>query len=304
MPKTEGNKWVSEQACVYMAHTCNLACVYCQHPPNGHRQDPAAWAARLKKRGVKAVSMEGGGEPTANPDFFAWIRALKKSGVKQFMLSTNAVALADEAFCARACKAVNLFTVNFPSHLPEVYARATRSVKYPLALKGLLNLKRLGAGDRLRFFHIVSGFNYKYLPGFSAWIVKNFPDCSVSFVFVQNKGRALLAKGAVPRYSEAAPYIKAALARLKLGGCRAAVQNVPLCALKHFEGFAFEFQRWRRGDAALEGSLEPKAPSRQCALCALEPACCGARRDYLDAHGGRELKASRKAPAAIKPERF
>lgn len=295
---------MSEQACVYMAHTCNLACVYCQHPPDGRRQNPAAWAARLKKRGVKAVSLEGGGEPTANPDFFAWIRALKKSGVRQFMLSTNAVALADEAFCAKACKAVDFFTVNFPSHRPEVYARATRSVKFPLALQGLLNLKRLGAGDRLRFFHIVSAFNYKHLPGFALWVARNFPDASVSLVFAQNKGRALQAKGAVPRYSEAAPYIKAALARLKLGGCRAAVQNVPLCALKNFEGFAFEFQRWRRGDAALEASLEPKAPSRQCALCALEPACCGARRDYLAAHGGRELKASRKAPASITPERF
>lgn len=295
---------MSEQACVYMAHTCNLACVYCQHPPDGRRQDPAAWAARLKKRGVKAVSLEGGGEPTANPDFFAWIRALKKSGVRQIMLSTNAVVLADEAFCARACKAVDFFTVNFPSHRPEVYARITRSVKFPLALQGLLNLARLGAGDRLRLFHIVSAFNYKHLPAFALWAAKNFPAASVSLVFVQNKGRALSAGGAVPRYSQAAPYIKAALARLKLGGCRAAVQNVPLCALNNFEGFAFEFQRWRRGDAALEASLEPKAPARQCSLCTLEPACCGARQDYLDAHGKRELKASRKDPASIIPERF
>lgn len=297
--------WISEQACVSMAHTCNLYCVYCHNPPGGVRTDPLETAARLKAAGVRAVSLEGAGEPTASPDFFAWIKALKAAGVTNFMLSTNAVALADPAFCRKAAADIDFFTVNFPSHREEVYAKVTRSVKFPLALKGLANIKAAGAERKMRFFHIISEENYRLLPGFALWTMKNFPRAAfTNFTFVRNKGRALGAGAIVPRYALVSPFIKLALARLKLKGRKAVAQNIPLCALEGFEGFSFEFQRWRRGDRVLEGGIDPKAPHPACARCSLEPACCGARPDYLKVHGGRELKASKKDPFSIKPEKF
>lgn len=303
--REQKKNWISDQACVSMAHTCNIYCLYCHNPPTGTRKNPQKEAALIKAAGVKAVSLEGGGEPTASPDFFAWIKALKAAGVKKFMLSTNAVALADAAFCRKAAGIFEFFTVNFPSHLPEIYAAVTRSVKFPLALKGLENIKALGAEEKIRFFHIISSENYRLLPDFALWTEKNFPRAAfINFTFVRNKGRALKAPGIVPRYTQVSPFIKLALARLKLKGRKAVVQNMPLCALKDFEGFSFEFQRWRRGDRVLEGGIDPKAPHPACARCSLEPACCGARPDYLKAHGGAELKASRKDPSAIKPEKF
>lgn len=297
--------WVSEQACVCMARTCNLYCVYCHNPPTGHRPDPARVAAELKARGVRAVSLEGGGEPTASPDFFGWIKALKKAGVKRFMLSTNAVALADREFCRKALAEIEYFTVNFPSHRPDAYARATRSVKFRQALAGLANLKALGGEEKLRFFHIVSAVNFRLLPQFAAWAAASFPRAAlVNLTFVRNKGRAVGARGIVPRYSDAAPYIALALATLKLKGMKAVVQNVPLCQLRGCEGFSFEFQRWLRGDKVLEGGVDKPAPCKACAACRLAPACCGARADYLLAHGAGELRASKKDPASIEPERF
>ena len=305
MAKPARGKWISEQACVCMAHTCNLYCVYCHNPPTGERPDLKRTCAALKAAGVKAVSLEGGGEPTASPDFFSWLKALKAAGVRDIMLSTNAVALADPAFCRRALAAVDYFTVNFPSHRPEAYARATRSVKYPLALRGLANLKALGGEEKLRFFHIISAENYRLLPEFAAWVLRNFPRAAfVNFTWVRNKGRAPGAKGIVPSYRRGAPYLKAALAALKLRGLKAVAQNVPLCALKGFEGFSFEFQRWRRGDPPLEGGVDAPAPCRACAACRLAPACCGARADYGLARGFGELKASKRDPLAIAPEAF
>lgn len=300
-----GKDWISEQLCVQAASTCNIYCAYCQNPPDGKMPPLARALAETKKRGIKAVSLEGGGDPAANPKFLEIVAALRRTGVRHFMLSTNAVALADPVLCKKAAAEIEYFTVNFPSHLPEVYARATRSVKFPLALKGLANLKKCGAENRLRLFHIISAFNYRALPGFAEWTAKNFRGAAfVNFTFVRNAGRVNSDPALVPRYAVAAPFVKIALAKLKLAGMKAVVQNLPLCQLENFEGFSFEFQRWRRGDKVLEGGVKRPAPCAACRRCRLKPACCGARTDYLKVHGSSELKASDKDPAAIRPEGF
>lgn len=299
------DKWISEQLCVQMARTCNLYCVYCQNPPSGRPISIKTIAAAIKKKGVKAVSLEGGGEPTAGGDFFDWIKALKGAGVKNFMLSTNAVALADPDFCRRAEKAVDYFTVNFPASDPETYGKATRSVKFAMAVKGLENLKALGAESKVRLFHIIFKDNYRRLPSFADWVIKNFPGLAfVNFTFVRNAGRVKNSRDIVPRYSDAGPFLKIALARLKLKGVKAVVQNVPLCLLRNFEGFSFEFQRWRRGDRILEAGIAKKAKAPACARCSLEPACCGARADYLKIYGNKELIPSGKEPESIRAEAF
>ena len=297
--------WISEQLCVQAARTCNLYCVYCQNPPTGDSADKAKTAALVKRKDVKAVSLEGGGEPTAGPDFFDWIKTLKASGVKNFMLSTNAVALSDPEFCRRAEKAVDYFTVNFPASDPETYRKATRSVKFGLAVKGLENLKALGAEHKIRLFHIVFKDNYRRLPDFADWVIKNFPGLAfVNLTFVRNAGRVGGSAEIVPRYSEIEPFLKVALAKLKLKKIKAVVQNVPLCRLENFEGFSFEFQRWRRGDRILEAGIAGKVKSPACRRCTLEPACCGARADYLKIHGGKELITSAKDPGTIRVEAF
>lgn len=297
--------WISEQLCVQAARTCNLYCVYCQNPPTGESAERKKTAALVRKKGVKAVSLEGGGEPTASPEFFDWIKTLKASGVTDFMLSTNAVALSDPEFCRKAEKAVDYFTVNFPASDPETYRKATRSVKFGLAVKGLWNLKALGAEHKVRLFHIVFRENYRRLPAFADWVIKNHPGLAfVNFTFVRNAGRVGDSANIVPRYTEAEPFLKVALAKLKLKKIKAVVQNVPLCRLENFEGFSFEFQRWRRGDHILEAGIAGKAKSSACRRCTLEPACCGARADYLKIYGAKELKASAKDPGTIRAEAF
>ncbi|MDP2865340.1 MAG: radical SAM protein [Elusimicrobiota bacterium] len=297
--------WISEQLCVQAARTCNLYCVYCQNPPTGESAEKGKTAALIKKRGVKAVSLEGGGEPTAGRDFFDWIRTLKAAGVANFMLSTNAVALSDPEFCRRAEKAVDYFTVNFPASDPETYRKATRSVKFGLAVKGLENLKALGAENKIRLFHIIFKDNYRKLPAFADWVIKKFHGVAfVNFTFVRNAGRVGDSAEIVPRYTDVEPFLKVALARLKLEKIKVVVQNVPLCRLRNFEGFSFEFQRWRRGDRILEAGIAGKAKDPACVRCSLEPACCGARADYLKIHGSKELVASAKDPKNLRAEAF
>ncbi|OGR45471.1 MAG: hypothetical protein A2X35_08135 [Elusimicrobia bacterium GWA2_61_42] len=299
------SSWISEQLCVQAASTCNIYCAYCQNPPDGKMPPLSRTLAAIKKRGITAVSLEGGGDPAANPDLFRLTAELRAAGVSRFMLSTNAVALADRKFCARAVKEMDFFTVNFPSHLPEIYARATRSVKFHLALEGLENLKACGAEGKLRLFHIVSAFNYRALPGFAAWAAKKFSGMAfANLTFVRNAGRVENNPDLVPRYTAAAPFVKIALARFKLAGIKAVAQNLPLCQLRSFEGFSFEFQRWLRGDEVFEEGVAKGAASAACRGCGLRPACCGARADYLRVYGAAELSPSAKKPGAIRPEGF
>lgn len=300
-----GRPWISEQLCVQAASTCNLYCAYCQNPPTGELPPLGPALARIKERGIKAVSLEGGGEPSINPAFFRTMDELKAAGVEHFMLSTNGVALADKAFCRKAAARIEFFTVNFPSHLPDVYAAATRSVKFPLALKGLMNLKACGAEGRLRLFHIVSAFNFRTLPDFADWTGRNLPGAAfVNLTFVRGAGRAENSPELLPSYTQAAPFIRLALAKLKLAGIKAVAQNVPLCQLKDMAGFSFEFQRWKRGDAVLEEGVAERAACPACRRCSLAAACCGARKDYARVHGFSELKPSKTGPGGIKAERF
>lgn len=294
------------QLSVHLARTCNLCCAYCQAPPGGRSDDRARVRAELRKKKIDAVSLEGGGEPTVAPDLFEWLGFLRSCGVKTFFLSTNAVALADMRLARRLAGEIDGFVVNLPSCREDIYRRVTRSVKFRAALAGLENLRKLGLFSRVRLFHVISRHNYRSLPEFADWVVKRAGGAgSVNFTFLRNLGRSAEDRGRLlPTYTEAAPYLKLALARLKLKGVRAVVQNMPLCLLGSFAGFAFELHRWRQGLSVSAEEDPPKVRAAACRRCRLEPACCGARPDYLRVHGRGELVPSALKPGAVVPEKF
>ncbi len=297
---------VRRQLSVHLSRTCNLYCEYCQAPPDGSCRSRAQVAAAIKKGGYTAVSLEGGGEPTTAPDLPDWITFLKARGIKSIMLSTNGVALADLALARLLKRDIHSFIVNFPACDEKTYRKVTRSVKFAAAAAGLENLRALGLAGRVRLFHIISKHNYRRLPAFADWVAENYPEAGlVNFIFMRNAGRALLsAENLLPKYSAALPRLKIALARLKLKGIKCVIQNTPLCVLGSFSGFSFELQCWRRGDPVLPTNAPPKAEVPACANCSLEPACCGARPDYLAVHGAGELRASGAEPGGIKAEPF
>ena len=143
------------------------------------------------------------------------------------------------------------------------------------------------------------------MPKFAAWVIEKFPEIAfTNFTFIRNLGRVRGDIGVLPRYREAAPFVKIALAQLKMHRKKAVVQNMPLCVLREFEGFSFEFQRWKRGDRILEAGVQAKAKSAKCRRCLLEPACAGARPDYVGVYGDEELQPSRRRPETIASEDF
>ncbi|MCX7905206.1 MAG: hypothetical protein N2446_00720 [Elusimicrobiales bacterium] len=200
---------------------------------------------------------------------------------------------------------VEFFIVNFPSHIENVYNTMTRSVKYELVIAGLNNLKKLSFLNRVRIFHIITKRNYIYLGEFVDWINKNYKGIFLlNFCYVRNKGRVKNNKNILPKYSETSKFIKLALAKSKLYGIKAVIQNIPLCVIDGFEGFSFEFHRFKRGDHVFERGVELPLNIEKCKQCSLKVGCCGARKDYICVYGDKELKTSKKDINSIREERF
>lgn len=301
------NKWISEQLCISEASfTCNLYCRYCHSPPKPEEKaDIYDIISKVKKLKPYAVSLEGNGEPLTNPNIITLIDMLKKEKVQHIMISTNGIKLSDKILCKKLSDKVEFFVINFPSHKEEIYNYLTRSVKYKYALQALNNLKELNLLSKVRIFHIVMKPNYKELPDLVDWIKNNFRDIFLlNLVFVRNKGRVKNDKKIVPTYEETSPYIRLALAKAKLYGIKAIIQNYPLCMLQKFEGFSFEFHRWKRGDNVFEKGVDLPLKIEKCEKCSLKIACCGARRDYVKIYGTSELKPSTLDPNKITPQGF
>ena len=283
-----------------IALSCNLDCVYCKSPVDGRIPSLAKACEEVMRRKIKNVGLGCSGEASINPDFLKWVKTLRVAGVEHFTLSTNALAFADADLCRQTVKEIDFFAVNLPSHLPAIYAGATRSDKFPLAMQALKNFKKCGALGKVAFAHIVSGLNFRALPQFADWVACTFPDIMfVDFVFVCNEGRVQDNPAIVPSYSAAAVFIKLALAKLRLKKIKAVVQNFPLCQLVGYEGFSLEFQRWEKGEKALEPGVAKRARCAACKNCTLAAPCYGARSAYSRIHGLKEFKASRLDPDKI-----
>lgn len=299
-------KWISSQLCIADASfTCNLYCEHCHNPPDGRKQDVDKIIKLVKEQRPYAVSLEGKGEPLINRDIIKIIKEIKKLGVRYISISTNAVLLSDEKFAKQIAKDIDFFIINFPSHIKDVYNKITRSIKYDFAVRALDNLKKIKMLNKVRIFHIITRKNYIYLADFVDWVKSNYYEIFLlNFCYVRNKGRVNNSRSILPKYSETSKFIKLALAKSKLYGIKAVIQNTPLCIIDGFEGFSFEFHRFKRGDDVFERGVEKPVPNPKCKVCSLKPACCGARKDYISVYGFSELKPLKKDINIIKEERF
>ncbi len=304
--KEKTRKWITSQLCISDASfTCNLYCEHCHNPPMSKKRDVRKIIDYVRVNRPYAVSLEGGGEPLINSDILKIIKEIRKIGVEYISISTNAIALSDMDFALKIVSEVDFFIVNFPSHIKDIYNLMTRSVKYDLAVKALENISALNALNKTRIFHIITQRNYLYLGGFVDWIKKNFSKISMlNLCYVRNKGRVENSQKILPTYTSTSKAVKLALAKSKIYGLKSIIQNMPLCVLDGFEGFSFEFHRFRRGDPVFEKGVDKPLDVPPCRKCSLRVACCGARKDYVCVYGYSELRPSNKNPFDVKEERF
>jgi len=295
---------------LFTGYACNNNCEFCidsekRGLPQKTTVELLAGALKARDRGADVLEIIGG-EATIRPDFAAVVAAAKRLGIPQVACATNGRVFADRAAAERIVSAgidSLIFSVHGPS--PRVHDGLTRSSgSFAQLKKGLANLRALGF-IRVNGNTTVVRQNMASLPALARFYVRNGIR-NVEYIFVDpNYGGAHKAfRRLVPRISEAAPYMRRALAIGRAAGFGEwKVRYVPLC---HFtdclgqiselnERALFRTEHWApdfvNRDAVGSRARLARRRTARCRGCRLYASCEGLWNAYLDEYGDAELKA-------------
>jgi len=276
---------------------CNQDCFFCSANETSRNveDDPARMMrriARLARTGVEQISFSGG-EPTLSRSLVDYVTVAKRVGVRSVELVTNAVLLDKREKVDALVEAgvTNVF-VSLHAHDEALSRQITRKIgDHARTVQALHHLAR-HPHIRLDVNHVVSTQNFRHLVRFVEWMHAEFRDrIGISFAYVTPQYKALerLADH-LPRYRDAMPYLKRAIARASELGIEVIVgsrQGVPPCQLDEFMPHSDLL-------AALSGALTEDQPQKQkgpaCEACRFDLVCTGVWKPYAALFGTDELR--------------
>lgn len=277
-------------ALIHLFRKCNQRCVFCSYPEEGGAEEGAALAGWLREIAAMPpglVQLSGGEPLLAGTDNLCLLLAAVKKLGRKAELQTNALAAAElpAAELRRLVRALNAaggyFNVNFPASEPALDYRITRARGG--FKKRLLGVKKMvRAGAQVRVTHVVSSLNYRRLPAFAAFAVKELKGISwIQFSYIKGIGRADGSRF-LPAYRLVAPYLEKALGLCAAAGLRCEVDHIPPCFLGGYSALNVDIAKMRDG---LKGPhLEEKKKIPACRGCAFARLCPGPRKDYIAVH--------------------
>ncbi len=293
---------------IFTGYSCNNRCRFCIDADKRRMKEKTTSELlrevySAKRRGADILELIGG-EAAIRPDFIHIVAAAKKIGIDDVVTATNGRVFSDKAFAAKILKA-GINGVIFSVHGPDagIHDSLTMSPgSFDELKKGLANLRALG-------FQSVNGNttvvrqNMKALPRIAAFYAVN-KIRNVEYIFVDpNYGGAKNNfNELVPRISEAAPYMRKALAiGLKSGFNQWKARYVPLCHFKGYEGQISELnerelfltEHWapdfKNTDAIGSRSVVGRRKTARCVGCSRFGVCEGLWVEYLKRFGDLEL---------------
>jgi sulfatase maturation enzyme AslB (radical SAM superfamily) len=282
---------------ICLTAACNHRCLFCSRA--GYlRADRPAKIRRLLAAGPRDVCLEGG-EPMLAKDLPRWAAYARKKGVRDIILVTNGFGLYDRKKVLGLLKAgVTMFNVNLPAHTEKLFDLLTQTngnFKRTVSAIGTLIAE---AGPRaVRATFVINSANYKYLPDYAAFVVRAFPGLFYTeFNMVKELGAVTARNWLIPRLSAVQGPLLKACRVLSRAGRLFMVEGVPLCLMPGFEPHNIDTRL-----LVLAGTLSDtqKTHAEPCSGCSLKGLCAGPRKDYLELHGGSELKPSKKTPQSI-----
>lgn len=290
------------EALIRANFTCNQICTFCwveKNAENPPHEEIVESIRRVAALNVPRLSFSGG-EPTINPRLPEYIRLARELGIRETVVHTNAVRAANADYAAELRAAgLDIAFVTLLAHTAELSDSITRTEgTFRRTVRGGQNLVLTGVHTMLHF--VILNENYGILPDFIRFVSDTFRDDArgcvpVTFSYVAPPVEEIMLRGHVPRFTEAAPFLRRALALCdELGvpfGSNEGLKGMPPCVLEGDRRYFRALPPLYRRDTGGEFVKKP-----ECAQCVFDNRCYGVRRFYARRHGLDEIR-----PVLVEP---
>lgn len=269
---------------------CNQNCVFC-----------SAWGRIDEKFNlnsfIKEISSDkdalitiSGGEPfTVGIDNLIYIANFVSELGKKLELQTNALTIMHQEIkklkilVSILNKTSGYFNINLSAHNSFLDCKVS-GVKngFKNRVNGIKILKKIGA--KIRITYVINTFNYKFIPDFSRFVIKEIPFIDwVQFSYTKGIGKAKKNKSIIPPYSKVSKYLLRGFDILDKNKINFNVDHIPLCFLGDFYYKHVDINKLKnkiKGDY-----LKEKSKIKICFGCGFYKICSGPRKDYIEIYG-------------------
>jgi molybdenum cofactor biosynthesis enzyme MoaA len=293
---------------VVLGYDCNLACDYCTITP-AMRARAMSSAAVLeamrdgRRRGYDRLALTGG-EPTIRSDLLALIKAAVKLGYVDVKVQSNGLLFGAANVARLVAAGVTRFHVSIHTHVADAYDTLVRRPDaHALMEQGLRNV--VASGRHVVADVIVKSDTYRRLPAAVEWLAaRAVPEIHLWYVSLTDGNADKL--DSLPPMTEAAPFMRRALAEARSRGVEIKSLHVPRCLLGDDHVHAWDPGSQRVMVVTPEATFElehsrlaGQAQVPACDGCTFQAICPGVRTDYLKRYGDAEIAAARGQPPSI-----
>ncbi len=231
-----------------------------------------------------------GGEVTLYPFLRELVTCARKAGFESIQIQTNGRRLSDIAYCRSLIECgINEFFVSLQGHNAKIHDSMTgRQGSFSQSRKGIANI--IKAGGDVTVNTVITSANYRYLEA-TVDMNAGMKVRKLHIWFITPTGDPHSQK-MVPRVSDSAPYIKAALRACAANGQNVVVKYFPLCLMGKYGKTLDNFQP---PDLIAPEELHRKLRENWGFSCPHEKTCAdyarcgGLTYDYIKLYGTSEL---------------
>lgn len=300
--------------------TCNSNCVFCvigDHLFTGDRTTEACIAELRESRKTCVDVVFTGAEVSIRPDFFQLVRAAKRLGYERIQIQTNGRIFVYREFCERTVAAgANEFSPSIHGHVAKLHDGLTRAPgSFAQIVTAIEHMVALGVPVVSNT--VITKQNAKHLPELATMLVA-LGVTQFQLAFPHPTGHAATYfGGVVPRMSEIAPLVHAALDIGRAAGVVCMAEAMPFCMMRGHEHQVAElhippteivYDGYVVPDYAADRMDRGKVRFTQCGACRFEPICEGPWKQYPQGLGDAEFVPVSGArvidPRVILDERF
>ncbi len=281
--------------------TCNSNCVFCvigDHLFTGDRTTAECIAELRESRKTCVDVVFTGAEVSIRADFFHLVKVARHLGYARIQIQTNGRMFGYRGFCERAVLAgANEFAPAIHGHVAKLHDGLTRAPGSFAQITAAIG-HMVALGVPVVSNTVVTKQNAEHMPALVA-LLADLGVGQFQLAFPHPTGHAATHfRGVVPRMSEVAPHIHAALDLGRARGMVGMAEAMPFCMMAgherelaelHMPPTEIVYDGYVVPDYAADRMARGKVRFGQCARCRYEPICEGSWREYPARMGDGEF---------------